>query len=90
VPFGSNVAVLPERPVAILPVGSQRATTDSGLVPVTVPIAAEIVVDPSETPVATPVVAPIVATDCVLELQVAIVVTSFVLPSENVPVAANC
>ena len=46
--------------------------------------------EPMATPVKSPVVGPTVATLGVSEFQVAAVVTSCVLPSENDPVALSC
>jgi hypothetical protein len=67
----------------MLPVGIQTSTvTDNGVAPVIDPIVAEIVAEPTDTPVASPVDEPTVATDGVSEVQLATVVTSWVLPSE--------
>jgi hypothetical protein len=62
----------------------------SDVLPVIEPDIADTVEDPTATPVATPVVAPIVETAGVLDTQFAVVVTSAVLPSLNVPVATSC
>ena len=63
---------------------------DSGADAVTEPMAAVIVVDPRATPVMMPVVGPTVAMDVALELQLALVDTFIVVPSEYVPVAVSC
>ena len=56
---------------------------------VLVPAVAVIVVVPAVRPVASPLVF-IVATAVLDELQLTCVVTSWVVPSEKVPVAVNC
>ncbi len=52
--------------------------------------AATISVEPAETGVTTPVLLLIVATDGLEELQVTWVVISWLVPSENAPMATNC
>jgi hypothetical protein len=65
------------------------ALTTSVVVPFIVPTAAVITVVPTDTAVAwAPGV--IVATPVLTELQVAVAVMSWVVPSEKVPVAVNC
>jgi hypothetical protein len=66
------------------------ALTDNGTLPEIDPMVAEIVAEPSAAPVRSPVVGPIVATAGVSEVQVATVVTFWVLPSEKVPAAISC
>ena len=65
--------------------------TVSCAVPLTVPSVAVIVTGPpAATPVASPVAMPTVAVAGADEVQVDCAVTSFVVLSENVPVAVNC
>jgi hypothetical protein len=89
-PFGNNVAVCDARAVERFPVGNHEvATIESTAVELTVPIVAVIVVVPIPTPVAMPVVGPTVATDGALDVQLETLVTTAVVESENVPMAAK-
>ena len=74
----------------MLPVGIHISEiTDSGTVPMTGPIAADIETGPNDTPVARPVVGPTVAMAGDPDVQIAVVVTFCVVPSEYVPIAVS-
>jgi hypothetical protein len=65
-------------------------TTVTDVLPDVVPEVAVIIAEPSATAVATPLAPFTVADAGVSDVQVALVVTSAVLASVNVPVALNC